>query len=43
MVGSTTRAYVGFHPHFAGSNTAGVQLTEWGNKSKPYYKKSHDD
>ncbi|WP_448702681.1 carbon-nitrogen hydrolase family protein [Mucilaginibacter sp. AW1-3] len=29
-----------FHPHFTGSNTAGVQLTEWGNKNNPYYEKA---
>jgi 5-aminopentanamidase len=29
-----------FHPHCAGSNTYGVQLTEWGNKNNPYYEKA---
>lgn len=33
-------AQVVFHPHFAGSNTTGVVLTEWGAKSNPYYEKA---
>ncbi len=33
-------AHVVFHPHFGGSNTGGVQLTEWGNKNNPYYEKA---
>lgn len=33
-------AQIVFHPHFSGSNTNGVQLTEWGNKSNPYYEKA---
>jgi predicted amidohydrolase len=33
-------AHVVFHPHFAGSNTEGVHLTEWGNKNNPYYEKA---
>jgi len=33
-------AKIVFHPHFAGSNTDGVQLTEWGNKNNPYYEKA---
>lgn len=32
--------HVVFHPHFTGSNTDGPQLTEWGNKSNPYYEKA---
>ena len=33
-------AKIVFHPHLAGSNTDGVQLTEWGNKDNPYYEKA---
>ncbi len=33
-------AKIVFHPHFNGSNTEGVQLTEWGNKHNPYYEKA---
>jgi predicted amidohydrolase len=33
-------AKIVFHPHFNGSNTGGVQLTEWGNKHNPYYEKA---
>jgi len=33
-------AQIVFHPHFTGSNTEGVQLTEWGNKDNPYYEKA---
>lgn len=33
-------AKIVFHPHLAGSNTDGLQLTEWGNKSNPYYEKA---
>jgi len=33
-------AHIVFHPHFAGSNTEGVKLTEWGDKSNPYYEKA---
>jgi len=29
-----------FHPHFTGSNTSGIQLTEWGHKNNPYYEKA---
>jgi predicted amidohydrolase len=29
-----------FHPHFSGSNTNGIKLTEWGSKSNPYYEKA---
>src|ERR1700676_2920204 len=33
-------AKIVFHPHFAGSNTNGVKLTEWGGKNNPYYEKA---
>jgi predicted amidohydrolase len=33
-------AKIVFHPHFTGSNTGGVQLTEWGAKDNPYYEKA---
>jgi predicted amidohydrolase len=33
-------AKIVFHPHFGGSNTNGVELTEWGNKDNPYYEKA---
>lgn len=33
-------AAIVFHPHFTGSNVHGPQLTEWGNKSNPYYEKA---
>lgn len=33
-------AHVVFHPHFGGSNTQGVQLTEFGHKENPYYEKA---
>jgi predicted amidohydrolase len=33
-------AQVVFHPHFTGSDTEGVQLTEWGDKHSPYYEKA---
>jgi predicted amidohydrolase len=33
-------AKIVFHPHFSGSDTEGVQLTEWGHKSNPYYEKA---
>lgn len=33
-------AKIVFHPHFVGSNTSGVPLTEWGNKDNPYYEKA---
>jgi 5-aminopentanamidase len=33
-------AHIVFHPHFGGSNTEGVKLTEWGNKNNPYYEKA---
>lgn len=33
-------AKIVFHPHFSGSNTDGIQLTEWGDKSNPYYEKA---
>jgi predicted amidohydrolase len=33
-------AKIVFHPHFAGSNTDGIALTEWGGKHNPYYEKA---
>lgn len=33
-------AQIVFHPHFSGSDTEGIQLTEWGNKNNPYYEKA---
>lgn len=33
-------AKIVFHPHFSGSNISGIKLTEWGNKSNPYYEKA---
>jgi predicted amidohydrolase len=33
-------AKIVFHPHFCGSNTHGIQLTEWGGKDNPYYEKA---
>jgi len=33
-------AQIVFHPHFGGSNTEGVQPTEWGHKSNRYYEKA---
>ncbi len=33
-------ASIVFHPHCTGSNVRGEQLTEWGNKSNPYYEKA---
>lgn len=33
-------AQIVFHPHFAGSNTDGPKLTEWGHKNNPYYEKA---
>ncbi|MBS1688893.1 MAG: carbon-nitrogen hydrolase family protein [Bacteroidetes bacterium] len=33
-------AKIVFHPHFSGSDTEGVKLTEWGNKDNPYYEKA---
>jgi predicted amidohydrolase len=33
-------AQVVFHPHYTGSDTEGVQLTEWGDKHSPYYEKA---
>jgi predicted amidohydrolase len=33
-------AKIVFHPHFAGSNTHGMQLQEWGSKDNPYYEKA---
>lgn len=33
-------AQIVFHPHFSGSNTEGVLLTEWGSMANPYYEKA---
>jgi 5-aminopentanamidase len=33
-------ASVVFHPHCAGSNVSGPQLTQWGQKENPYYEKA---
>jgi predicted amidohydrolase len=33
-------AKIVFHPHHAGSDQAGVRLTEWGAASNPYYEKA---
>jgi predicted amidohydrolase len=33
-------AKIVFHPQFTGSDTNGVELTEWGNKDNPYYEKA---
>jgi predicted amidohydrolase len=33
-------AHIVFHPHFAGSNTDGPKLKEWGDKANPYYEKA---
>jgi predicted amidohydrolase len=33
-------AHIVFHPHFSGSNTGGVLLTEWGSMANPYYEKA---
>jgi predicted amidohydrolase len=33
-------AKIVFHPHFVGSNTHGVVMTEWGHKDNPYYEKA---
>jgi predicted amidohydrolase len=33
-------ARIVFHPHFVGSNTDGIALTTWGDKSNPYYEKA---
>lgn len=33
-------AQIVFHPHFGGSDTEGVQLTEWGHINNPYYEKA---
>lgn len=33
-------AHIVFHPHFSGSNTEGVLLTEWGSMANPYYEKA---
>jgi 5-aminopentanamidase len=33
-------AKIVFHPHFAGSNTEGPQLRQWGDRENPYYEKA---
>ena len=33
-------AKIVFHPHFTGSDTNGVKLSEWGAKGNPYYEKA---
>ena len=33
-------AKIVFHPHCTGSDKTGVNLTEWGSKSNPYYEKA---
>ncbi len=33
-------AKIVFHPHCAGSNVSGPQITEWGHKDSPYYEKA---
>jgi len=33
-------AAIVFHPHFAGSDVAGVELKEWGHMDNPYYEKA---
>lgn len=33
-------AQIVFHPHYAGSDQAGVQLTHWGAANGPYYEKA---
>lgn len=33
-------AQIVFHPHFSGSNTEGVLLTEWGSMANLYYEKA---
>lgn len=33
-------AHVVFHPHYSGSDTEGMNLTEWGSKENPYYEKA---
>jgi predicted amidohydrolase len=37
---ATRDAKIVFHPHLTGSDTEGIQLTEWGNKNNPYYEKA---
>jgi predicted amidohydrolase len=37
---ATNGAQIVFHPHCAGSNVDGPQLTEWGHKDNPYYEKA---
>ena len=33
-------ASIVFHPHFNGSNEAGIKITEWGDSNSPYYEKA---
>jgi predicted amidohydrolase len=33
-------AQIVFHPHCTGSDASGVELSEWGNKTNPYYEKA---
>jgi predicted amidohydrolase len=33
-------AKIVFHPHFAGSDVQGDELTDWGSKDNPYYEKA---
>ena len=33
-------AHIVFHPHFAGSDTEGPELKEWGHFDNPYYEKA---
>jgi predicted amidohydrolase len=33
-------AHLVFHPHFTGSDTSGVTLTDWGSMDNPYYEKA---
>ncbi|MBD1384039.1 carbon-nitrogen hydrolase family protein [Mucilaginibacter rigui] len=33
-------ASIVFHPHLSGSDTEGVQLSDWGNINSPYYEKA---
>lgn len=33
-------AHIVFHPHFSGSNTQGVQPTQWGSMANAYYEKA---
>jgi predicted amidohydrolase len=37
---ATRGAHIVFHPHFSGSDTEGVLLTDWSSMSNPYYEKA---